>query len=243
MEGAVELQLAHALERCRGFALAQQVQELVADALAGDGVESARLDRLPGQLLGALVEPAAETRLVAQCAQEPRRVVDEAAVVQHADRTGVEVGAAVVRVEQGLVGQGHGHRVDREVPTREVLLDARGLDVWERAGLGIALAPGRGEMDVRIVEAHRGRPEAIVLDHFSPQSSSNCGRGLPRVALDGKIQIDGIRAAEVVSHRPSHDVRGRQALERRQQVAKHHARTGMPAERIASLASRTVYEP
>jgi hypothetical protein len=82
-----------------------------------------------------------------------------------------------------------------------------------------------------------------VLDHFAAEPSGDGGRGLRRIALDGKIQVDGFRTAEPVAHHAADQVGGRQTLERRQQRANHHSRTGMPAARIASLASRTVYSP
>ena len=56
-----------------------------------------------------------------------------------------------------LPGQRHRHRVDREVPAREVALERRRLDLRERPRLRIALRPGRGQVDPDPVQIQRSR--------------------------------------------------------------------------------------
>src|SRR3954452_14586218 len=98
-------------------------------------------------------------------------------------------------------------------------------------------------MEVRVADSNGGGSEPVVLEHLSAEPRRGGRGGLGSIALDCEIEVHGRGAAQLVSHRTSNEVRGRQALERRQQVRVHHPRTGMPAARIASLASRTVYSP
>ena len=76
------------------------------------------------------------------------------------------------------------------------------------------------------------------------------------IALDGDVHVVRVRAAQQIAHPAAHEKGRRQPLERGQQPlharqapdaltqlwarAGHHRRTGIPAARILSFASRTV---
>ena len=90
-----------------------------------------------------------EARGVAGKAQQPRRVVLEAAVVEDRQPPGGEVVERAVDGDQltGLrAGESECERVDREVTAAEVVVDPRGLDLRQRSGLRVALGAGAGEV-------------------------------------------------------------------------------------------------
>ena len=60
-------------------------------------------------------------------------------------------------ISSGSPGQRHRHRVDREVPAREIALERRRLDLRQRPRLRIALRPGRGQVDPEPVQIQRSR--------------------------------------------------------------------------------------
>ncbi len=189
------------------------------------------------------IEPAAEPRLVAERAQQPRRVVDEACVVEHANHARLEVGLAAVGIVQRVVGDCHRHRVDREVAPGEVLGQAGGLDVRQGTGLGVGLAPRGRDVDGQLRGTDSRSAEPVVLHHLATQPLGERPRDRERVALHHEVEIHVRRAAQQVPHRPAHQVGRRQTLEGGAEAGVHHSRTGMPAARIVSLASRTVYAP
>ena len=120
----------------------------MADAAAADGAEAAR--GFPGKPLRLVFEREAEAGRVAAGTQDACGVVDEAALVQDADETRVEVGppavgidhvAKALRVERGR------HRVDGEVPPRQVGGEVGRAHCGQRPGASVPLFSRRGEVD------------------------------------------------------------------------------------------------
>src|SRR5438309_8286981 len=95
MERAIEARLVHPGD---GGRLAYELEQLVPDARAGHGGGRSGSDRDARQALAVRIEATSQARFVAQRPQQPRRVVDEAAVVEDADDAIPEVAAATVRV-------------------------------------------------------------------------------------------------------------------------------------------------
>ena len=150
MERGVDLEVAHQLDPGRRVRLAEQVHQLVADPRSGDGGERIAGDRLARQPLGLRLEREAEPRGVAHRAQEPGGIVEEAAVVHHADRLRVEVAEPAVRVVQVpevVAREPDRHRVHGEVAAAEVLGERRGLrHARQLARRVVRLLPRGGEM-------------------------------------------------------------------------------------------------
>ena len=124
-------ELGQARDRVADVALLEERDQLVAQARAREVADVAGGDALAGEPGGVLVHAEAVAVLVADRAEDARRVVDERAVVEDADAAGLEVGAAAERVDEladCVALERDGHRVDREVAAVEVLVDRAGLD-------------------------------------------------------------------------------------------------------------------
>jgi hypothetical protein len=122
----------------------------VRDAIARERVERSLRHGRAKLARRARLDPEAETRRVARRAQQTRRIVAEARVVEHAHAPRGQIPPAAERIEQvrasGRVERER-HRRDREVPAREVFVDRRGLDGRERAGPRVPLAPRARQVD------------------------------------------------------------------------------------------------
>ena len=89
------------------------------------------------------------------------------------------------------------------------------------------------------------------------ETVGDLARGRASIALDGYVQVDGVGAAQQVAHGAADEIRRRKPLERREQPLhagqkphalpqlarrrRHQSLTGIPASRIRSFASRTVW--
>ena len=90
----------------------------------------------PRRELGrAWVDLEAEPLAVAREANQARRVLDEALVMQDAEPPAPRSASPLIDREQ-LAVDGDGERVDREVAAREILLERGRFDLGERAGAG-----------------------------------------------------------------------------------------------------------
>src|SRR5581483_11680453 len=87
--------------------------------------------------------------------EQPRRVIAEAALVEHPKNALLEIVARVGDREQrsplGSVELQRG-RVDGEVAPLEILIDRRRLDIRKRARSAVALAPRPRDVVARAVE-------------------------------------------------------------------------------------------
>jgi hypothetical protein len=253
VQAAVDPQLAHPRECAGRLLLAEEVEQLVAHARPGHRAERTRRHGLAGEPLRLGVEVEPEPRGVAHCAQQARGVVDEARRMEHAHTPRAQVRLAAVRVvERAAVRarQPDGHCVDREVAPREIVGERGELHVRQRARAGVALAPrARQVEDEPVVGADCRGAEALVRGGPPAEPRGQLpGRG-QGVALERDVEVHRVRAEHQVAHGAADQVRGRQALERRQEPVHPgdrldvHSRTGMPAARIRSFAWPTVYAP
>ena len=152
------------------------------------------------------VQIEAVARRVARGAKGAGRVVDEGAVVEHSQRTPLEVLEATVRVDQlGVARERHGHRVEREVTAREVLAQRRRLDLRQRAGLRVGLAAGGGKIELEASGVNRCRREALVGADLSAQAPAH-GSG---VALDCDVEVGSVPTEQEVAHRAADEICGR----------------------------------
>jgi hypothetical protein len=90
----------------------------------GDRGERSAARRLAGALLGVGVEGEAEPRLVAHAAQESGGIVEEAHLVEDAQKPRLQVAATaegVVQVAEVLAREPDGHGVDGEVAAAQVV--------------------------------------------------------------------------------------------------------------------------
>ena len=101
--------------------LAQQQAQLGAEPRTGHGVDGSAGHRGARELVGARLGLEAEPGDVAGQPQQPRRVVTERAVVQHAQPAGFQVLPRAGVGHQLAVRQMQGDRVDREVAAREIV--------------------------------------------------------------------------------------------------------------------------
>ena len=116
----------------------------------------------------------------------------------------------------------------------------------------LALAPGRGKVDREARRLDGGRPEALVHLGVAAGPQGHVARRAGGVALDRHVEVDRPVPQQQVAHGSADEVRGREPRERREQHVHpgqgpnalgqplHHSRTGMPAARIRSFASRTL---
>ena len=156
VDGVQDAELFQARERALRLGLIEGALQLVADAGAADPVEVREV--AAEQVEGALFQPEAEARLVADGAEDARGVVLEALVVDHAHEAGAQVRLAAGGIEQlarrGAV-QLQRHRVDRDVAAEEVVVDRRRADLWQCAGAGVRLGAGGGEVEERTTPSSR----------------------------------------------------------------------------------------
>ena len=99
-------------------------------------------------------------RLVADAAEDARRIVDEREVVEHAEHAGFEVGATAVRVDEAseVIGaEGCRHGVDREVAPEEILAEPGALHRRQRARRVVELGAGRDDVDALAVRVRHDR--------------------------------------------------------------------------------------
>ncbi len=102
------------------------------------------------------------------------------------------------------------------------------------------------------------RAEALVLTRIAPEPLGERPCHRASIPLDGHVEVHRVRAAKQVADGAAHEVGSRKPGESGQQPLRagqapdalaelggacRHSRTGIPAARIRSLASRTVCCP
>jgi hypothetical protein len=142
-------------------------------------------------------------------------VVVEAAPVQDAQRTALEIAHALRRIHDAIATrprlrrQRQGERVDREVAAQQVFLEGPGLDLRERPRMRVALAPRGREIQRGPLPREHDGPEAIVSGGAHPFALEAPREllGAARI-LDQEIDIAHLAPEEPVPHRPTHQVDG-----------------------------------
>ena len=192
-------ELPEAHDRVVDVALFEHELELVANTRTREVAEMARLDRAPCERFGVLVHAEPVAVLVPDRAEDPRRIVDERAVVQHADSPRLEVDAAFERVEElpSIVAfQGDGHRVDREVAPEEVISQRSVLDARQRSRRMVGLgARGRDVHPLVGAVENDGGAEFRVRLHAPVEGFGEGPGERDRIALDRDVDVEA-RLAE-----------------------------------------------
>ncbi len=153
----------------------------------------------------AVLDGEAQAPGVPREAQQPRRVVDEAGVVEHPEPACLDVLAAVRGLDQApAAGPGHpqGQGVDGEVAATEVLLDARGRNGGQRPGVGVALPAGAGQVVGESVQRHGEGLEAVV--HLVRRAQQR--RDGLQLPVDHQVQIQRLGAQKQVADGPADEI-------------------------------------
>jgi hypothetical protein len=125
--------------------------------------------------------------------------------------------------EDDVTHQRNGHRVDREVAPREVVLERRRRHRRERARVGVGLGAGAREVDLEFVELHGCGPEALVLGHLSTERGGEAGD----VVLGDEVDVGALRPEQEVANGAADEVDGGRAELR--------AQLGDPRQRLEAL--------
>ena len=156
-----------------------------------------------------LVEPKSVPRLVRDAAQDPRRVVHERPVVEHANRAVLEIDATAVRIEERteVVGrERRRHRVHREVPAMQIVRELGVLDRGKRSRRGVGLPPRRHDVDpLAVGVGHDRRPELRMGCHATAQSVGEHVCERDGVTLDCEVDVGPLLAQQDVSNRSADD--------------------------------------
>ena len=127
---------------------------------------------------------------------------------RRADDAGGEVGAAVKEVDQLQRGQAHGHGIDREITSDEIVGQARPEGHLGLAGVGIVgLGPIGRDLHLASADpgAHRAEPDADVPGGLGHRGDE--GQHRVRVGIGGEVEVDARRIRETseegVAHRPT----------------------------------------
>ena len=210
MDRLVGAELGEPEDRVLDLSLFEQRDELIAEAGRGEVADEPDLDRAARQSHRMLVHPEAVAVLVADRAEDPRRIVDEREVVQDADSLLLEIGAPTERIDEPAVVvalQRKRHRVDREVAPEEVLPDRGVLDRRQRRRRVVELRPGRDDVDALAVavDDHSGA-ELLVCAHPSAERVCERLRERDRVAFDGDVDVEVPLAEQDVPDGSAHQV-------------------------------------
>ena len=190
-------ELLHAAQGEVDLLLVQQAHELVAEPRRGEVADEVHGAAGARQVQRVLVHAQPVAALVADGAEDPRGVLDEAEVVEHDDAAGQEVlpsAEVVEEVAEGLGLERHRHGVDGEVAPGEVAADAGVLHLGQRARVGVRLGPGGGDVDAQPVrpvvgDDDRGA-ELLVRAHVPLEPGRQLGREGDAVALDRQVDVE-----------------------------------------------------
>ena len=174
--------------------LAEEGDQLVAQAHAGEVADKVHVDTALGEGPGLLVHAEAVAVLVAHRPEDARGVLDEAEVVEYPDRTLPKVAQASEEVDHGAEvrsPQGDGHGVDGEIAPEQVLSDRGVLHPGQRGRIVVELGARGGDVHMeglarraqpvrRLAQdgrrkQHHGGLELAVRAHASAQSERPAG--------------------------------------------------------------------
>jgi hypothetical protein len=195
------------------------------------------------------VHPETESRLVANGPQQAGRVLDEAQVVEHADRLLAQVAKAAEEVVRGAEVFGlerRRHRVDREVSARKIVSQGRALDLGKGAGSPVELGARRGHVDAHLAAAVSSfddrRLELLVRMGADTELARQVARERERVPLDHDVEIEALLAEQHVSDSAAHQIHalvgGSHGLDGRKDLLKPLDLTEARSHRIACLLAR-----
>ncbi len=208
-----------AQDRGAGAALLEQRLQLVPEPRRREIAHEPHLDAAAREPLGVCVETQPVPALVPDRAEDPRRIVDEREVVEHAQRPLLEVAAAAERIDepaQVLRRQRDRHRVQGEVAPEEILADGRSLDRRQRRRGVVELRPGRDEVDVLGVAVRdRGGAELLVRPDAPSERLREPAAERDRVALDRDVDVEPRLAEQDVAHGAADEIHALRPLAER----------------------------
>ena len=117
-----------------------------------------------------------------------QRVVEERhlGLERRPETLGGQVGRPVERVDQLRIGETQRHRVDREIPARQVGLDVVGERHLGLAALGpVHLGPERGDLDAGVVLLASDGAEPLALEPHADRPS----RARARSTSSGRASV------------------------------------------------------
>ncbi len=196
------------LERRDGVRLAEREPQLAADPRARHPLGVPARDRGRRELGRVRLELEAQPRRVARDPPQPRGVVAEARVVQHAQPRGREVVEGVLGREQLATRQVERDRVDGHVAAAQVLVDRGGPHVRKRPRMQVGLRARGGEVPAAVAVAHGRGPEALMRGGDVAQRR----RQRLDLALDDDVELARDAAEQEVAHGPADEVRARHAV-------------------------------
>ena len=242
-----ETELFEAPQREVDLLLVEQQDELVAQTRRGEVTHEVHGAAGAGQVERVLVHAQPVAALVADGAQDARRVLDEAQVVKHHDASRLEVTAAAEEVEEGAEGlglEGHRHGVDREVAAREVAADGRVLHLRQGGRVIVRLRARRGDVDaqrgVAPAEHHHGRAELLVRTDVTLEATGEGVRHGDAVTFDGDVEVDLSFTQQQVAHGAAHQVDPANLCGHRLDLLQHviETQTGEVAREVARRLRR-----
>ncbi len=189
-----EVQLGHERQPLERAIAGEDLLELAEHALRGDLVDPRRSLRGRGDRSRLRLEsqPGDEARQP----QHTQRVAVEGLLRHHPKAAPLEVGRALVRIDQRAALQRLRDRVHREVALGEVLLD------------GLALQGGHVNLPAATRRVHPpGTEVAAQLEHGTTRDHGEMPRERPRVTGYRDVQIEHGAAQKPVAHRAADDPR------------------------------------
>ena len=185
-----------------GVEAGDEFDEFDLDAFGGDDRDA--LGHLRHRRFDGRIGGEAQLCGEAGCAHHPQRVVGEGVRGRAggADPAGHEVLEALMRVDEGPLGQAHGHRPDREVATDEI-----GVEVGAEADDGFArIRLVRLGAVGRDLDLHTGlhRPDRAELAPDVPvgvRPADDEGEDVIRSGVGGEVEVGHRPAHEGVAHR------------------------------------------
>ena len=171
MDRAVGAELAESADAGGGTRLLEERHELVAQPRRREIADETHLDATAEKPRGVVLEAKPMARLVADAAEDPRRVVDEREVVEDAQHACVEIRPAAVRIDEAsevVDAEGGRHGVDREVASEEILAQTGALDHGQRSRRVVELGARRDDVDPLVVSVRHDRRAEPLVGRRSP---------------------------------------------------------------------------
>ncbi len=152
-----------------------------------------------------ILDHEAQARLITGQAQQARRIIDEARVMQYTQPPGGEIlkrtGRCVHLPGAPLVNPNR-NRVDSKVTPQQIFGERGRLDHRQPAWVGIALPARTGNVDARILQRDTGRPKAVVRDCLAAQRAQQ-RLDLP---LDKDVELARVLDPQQVADRAANEM-------------------------------------
>jgi hypothetical protein len=154
--------------------------------------------------------------LIADRAQHPCGIIHERAIMQHADKSALQVTLPAKRIKY-IAGmypvKAQTHRIDREIAAAQVIFNGRKLDRGQRSGMLIGFRASADQVQERqAVGRNRQIPgcsfECSVAGKLSAQLFEQCLTQFDRVSLDHNVKIVHRTTQHQVTDKSAHEVAG-----------------------------------